>query len=119
MRIRGQGGQPGVIDGRPDREVIEALKGIGANAKEFVKDVVEVATDTGRTDAGGFRLQVKHLTEHPGFPEKAPIPPRAPVTNRVAELSEHAEAESAVRGDRLVAAHLTRHFAEVRLDQAP
>jgi hypothetical protein len=29
----------------------ESLKGIGLNAEEVVKDVVEVAADTGRTDA--------------------------------------------------------------------
>ena len=119
MKIRGQCCQPGIIDGAADGEVIEALKGIGANAEEVVKDIVEVAADTGRTDAGSFRFQVKHLTKHPGFPEKSPIPPRAPVTDRVAELSEHAEAESAVGGDLLVAAHLPGNISEGRLGQAP
>src|SRR5262249_46499324 len=110
IRIRSQCGQTGIIDRTADGEVIEALKGIGLNAEEVVKDVVEVAADTGRTDAGGLRFQVKHLTKHPRFPEKSPVPPRASTTDRVADLGEHAEAESAVGGDLLVAA---RHLGNV------
>ena len=119
MKIRGQCGQPRIIDGSADGEVIKALKGIGSNTEEVVKDVVEVAADTGRTDAGSLRFQVQHMTKHPGLPEKSPIPPRAPVTDRVAKLGEHAETESAVGGDLLVAARRPGNIAEVRFGEAP
>src|SRR3972149_11724159 len=71
MRIRSQCGQPGIIDRAADGEVIEALKGIGLKAEEVVKDVVEVAANTGRTDAGCLRFQVQRLTEHTRLPEKS------------------------------------------------
>ena len=119
MKIRSQCGQPGIIDGAADGEVIEALKGIGLNAEKVVKHVVEVAAHAGGTNALCLRFQVKHLTKHPGLPEKSPVPPRAPVTDRVAKLGEHAEAKSAVRGDLLVAARYSGNILEVRFGQAP
>ena len=53
MKRRSQRGQSEIINWAADGEVIEALKGIGLNAEEVVKDVVEVAADSGRTDPGG------------------------------------------------------------------
>ena len=117
--IRRQCGQPPIFDWAANGEVIEALKGIGSNAEEIVNDVVEVAADSGRTDAGGLRFQVKHLAKHPGLPEQSPIPARAPATDRVAKLGEHAEAESAVGGDLLVAAGYPGDILEVCFGQAP
>src|SRR5262245_14506316 len=113
MEVRGQSAQPGIIEGAADGEVIEALKGVGFDAEKVVKHIVEVAANTGRADAGCFRFQVKRLTEHAGLPEKSPVPPRAPVTDRVAELGDHAEAESAVRGYFLVTAHHPGNISEV------
>ena len=93
MKIRRQGGQPVILKGAADGEVIEALKGISLNAEQVVNNVVEVAADAGRTDAGRLRFQVQHLAQHSRLPKQTPVPPWAPVTDRVAKLGEHAEAE--------------------------
>ena len=60
----------------------------------------------GAAHPGRLRLQVEHLAQHARLPEQPPIPPR-PRSARsvVAELGDHAEAEGAVGGDLLVAAH--------------
>src|SRR5689334_15470470 len=104
MRIRRQRGQPGILDGPADGEVIEVLERDSVQAEQVVEGVVEVAADAGPADAGGLGFQVEDLAEDAGLPEEVAIPPGASVPDRAAEVSDHPQAEGAVGGDLLMAA---------------
>jgi len=47
-----------------DREVVEILKVVAAQAEQLVKFVIEIAADARGTHAGGFGFQVQHLAEN-------------------------------------------------------
>jgi hypothetical protein len=56
-RVGRQGGEPDILDGPTDGEVIEALPVARLDAKHLVNRIVEVAADSGRTDACLLRFE--------------------------------------------------------------
>src|SRR3990172_8052841 len=75
MAIRRQGGQATVLHVASGREVIERLKHRAAESKHLVDRVIKKTADSRRTDPSRLRLQIKHLADHPCFPEKSPVKP--------------------------------------------
>src|SRR5262249_43004511 len=107
------GGEPRVLDGDPDREVIEALKRVIADAEHVVDRIVVETADAGAPGAGGFGLEIQHLADHTRFPEQAAIERRPESGEARVEVGQHAEAEEAVGGDVLIAAQTLRLRAAV------
>ena len=56
--IRREGGQPGVLDGATNGEMVEILVPAIFETEEFVHGIVEVAADASTPYAGGFGFQI-------------------------------------------------------------
>src|SRR5207245_8166733 len=63
-------------------------------------------------------VHIQHLAENPCFPEQTPIPPGALAADRLSEISDHAQAEGAIRGDLLMTTDNTGGALQVPLHQA-
>ena len=59
------------------REVIERLKRCVVESKYLMDRIIKEAADSCCTHTGRLRLEIKHLTDYPGLPEKSPIKPRS------------------------------------------
>src|ERR1700682_1935558 len=70
-----QSGQARILDRATGGEVIERLKRRVVESKHLMDRVIEKAADSRRTDASRLRLQVKHLADHAGLPEKPAVEP--------------------------------------------
>src|SRR5438105_7939393 len=75
----------------PDREVIQALERVIAHAEQIVHAVVEEAADACRAPAGGFGLEIQHLTSDARLPEEMTIERWAALGEARVEVGEHSE----------------------------
>src|SRR5262245_38057259 len=96
--------QAWIVHRAADGEVIQALKPVAVRAKNLMAGIVEIPANPGRANPRGLGFQIEHLPNGAGFPKQPPIPPRPPLPKSVAEVRNHAETESAIRGDVLMAA---------------
>src|SRR5260370_33817648 len=83
-----------------------------------MKCVVEVAADACRAHARSLGFQIKHLAENPRFPEQTAIPPGALGADCLSEISNHAQAKGAIRGDLLMTTDNLGGPSQVSLHQA-
>src|ERR1019366_2310184 len=98
------GRQPSVFPRAAHCEMVKALEGIVWETHQFVHGIVEETADAGSSDALGFGFQVEDLPDHARFPKQMPIaigsrlkfPPKP---------RDHAQRESAVASDGLLAAY--------------
>jgi hypothetical protein len=101
--VRGQRGEPLVLDGAPHCEVVEALPVARRDAEHIVNEIIEVAPDPGRTDARLFRFEVQHVADKTGLPEEISIE-RSAVGHQAAHvIRDHPEAEGPIPRDVLAA----------------
>src|ERR1700716_3137811 len=70
-----QCGEPGIVHGATQREVIQALPGIVADSKQAVHFVIEEAADPCGAYAGSLGFKIENLPEHSGFPEEMAVAP--------------------------------------------
>ena len=61
--------QSGIVHGAADGEVIQRLKVGAFESEHLMHRIVEEAADASRPHAGGFRLEIEHLSDQPCFPE--------------------------------------------------
>src|ERR1017187_1444199 len=101
-----QGGQPRVLDRASGRKVIEGLKRRVVEPKHLMDRVIEEAADSRRTDAARFRLQIKHLADHPGLPEESAVKPGSVPPQVWFEFRDHSQRKRAIAGDFLAATDL-------------
>jgi len=69
-----------------DSEMVEALPVARIDAKHLVNRIVEVAANSGRTNACLLRLEVQHLADEARFPEEVSVE-GGPVTSRLSRYS--------------------------------
>src|SRR5688572_27688477 len=117
MSIGRKSRQPGVFYRTADRKVIQTLKLIALQAEEVMERIVEIAPDSGTPKTGGFSLQIQHMAEHTGLPEKPSIPPRTLRTNAFFELCNHPEAECARSSNFLVATYTLGLRSEIAINK--
>src|SRR6202162_5679889 len=73
--VRGQCGEPGIVDRAAHGEVIQALPGIAADSKQRVHFVIEETADPGGAHAGSLGFKIENLPDHAALPEKMAIAP--------------------------------------------
>ena len=95
--------QPMVFNRNADREMIEVLELVVREAQDLVNRVVEVAADPCGADPGGFRLQIKHLTDHARLPEQVAIEPGPIALKRLGIVGNHTQAEKPIGRNLLLA----------------
>ena len=93
--------QSRVFNRLADRKMIKALIAIVAEAQNLVDRVIKKAADARTPEAVCFCLQVQHLADHPALPKHPAVEPRSKAVQSPLKLTEHAQAEAAVRGDGL------------------
>src|SRR4051812_33705902 len=72
-RVPGFGGQPRIVDSRPDREVIQALKPVALQTERLVDRIVIETADPGPACARRLSLEVERLPQHTALPEEVPV----------------------------------------------
>src|SRR6266545_3716681 len=102
--IGGRGRDAVVGQGTPDRKVVERLELRSFDSEHVVQSVVEVATDPRSPEPRGFGLQIEDMPEQSSFPVKLAIAPGVRFDDGL-EFAQHAERETTVARNRLVAAH--------------
>src|SRR3954470_844782 len=90
--------QARVLDGHAHREVIQRLPRVPGQPEHLVHRIVIEAADARAAGAGGFGLEVQHLTDEATFPEQPAIEPVAVRTQRGFEPREHPETEEPIAG---------------------
>src|ERR1700693_2295381 len=100
--VRGQCGEPGIVDRAAHGEVIQALPGIVVDSKQRVHFVIEETANPGGAHAGRFRFKIKNLPEHAALPEELPVTPWFMQSDF--ELRKHPQRKTRVCADILVAA---------------
>ena len=65
--------QSWVFDWLANRKMIETLIAVVTEAQYFVDRVIKKAADARTPNTVSFCLQIQHLTDHAGFPEKMPV----------------------------------------------
>ena len=118
MGIRRESHQAMILYRPAHGEVIQVLKLITGETQQIVKRVVEVAADACRAHASSLGFQIQHLAENPRFPEQTALPPSALGADRLSEISDHSQAEGAIRGDLLVTTDNLGRALQVPLHQA-
>lgn len=103
MGVGRKGGEPRIVHGLADGEMVEVLEGVAGQAEELMGHVVEETTHPGAAHPVGFGLQVKDLTDHPRFPVEVTVAPGR-LFQGGTEPRDHGCGEGPVTGDLLAAA---------------
>src|SRR6185369_1930328 len=102
-----------VLDGNPNRKVIQTLKCVSGQSEDIMDRVVIEAADSRPAHTGGFGLQIQRLPDDPRFPEQVSVERLTVLVEGAVELRNHAEAEEAAGRDVLVAAGSARQRAAI------
>src|SRR5689334_21775387 len=83
-------GRPGlearVLDGRADREVVEAAPAARGEPRDLVHGLVEEAADARASQSERLGLEVEHLSHSAALPEEPRVEPRAVALERGVEV---------------------------------
>src|ERR1035441_10215449 len=94
--VRRQRGQASVLDWATHSEMVEALPIARRDAEDLVNRIIEVAADTGCTNARLLRLEVQHLAHESGLPEEVSVEAGAIHNQTVHVFGDHPKAEGPV-----------------------
>src|ERR1700692_3894357 len=91
--VRRPPGKASILNWATHSEMIEALPIARRDAEHLVNRIIEVAADPGRTNAGLFRLEFKHLAHEAGLPEEISVEAGAIDNQTVHVFGDHPKAE--------------------------
>src|SRR5450631_183479 len=94
--VRRQRGKASVLDWATHCEMVEALPVARRDAEHLVNRIIEVAADSGRTNARLLRLEVQHLTYEAGLPEEISVEAGAIDNQTLHVLGNHPKAEGPI-----------------------
>src|ERR1700674_831386 len=115
--VRRQRGKASVLDWATHSEMIEALPIARRDAEHLVNRIIEVAADSGRTNAGLFRLEVQHLADEARTPEEISVEAGAIDNQTFLVFGDHPKAEGPVPRNVLTAGDARGQSTAVSLFQ--